>query len=272
MERVDHQFDVFKSLLDLGLVDAAPRVVKFSPDGLKFSKPVDLAIKSEKTTLESERFILHGFYNPIYQNIIWELLTNGVEENDEEGVIHAKITSFSFYSFIRSRRRFLARIISHLRRSFTCLAYSFFRRSPLVDTIDIAVVLVSEFFDENNENNIKHLLAEGFVKGEKGLVKRVNTRHTLELFLQFPGIDRPPYQFQVNQSQLDSVGFLIDYFREVEVRSPANGKVKISKAARKDENESLWILNVHEENQEIQAEAAAGSLHRTSRIFIHHFS
>ena len=271
MERVDHQFDVFKSLLDLGLVDAAPRVVKFSPDGLKFSKPADLTIKFEKTVLDSERYILHGFYSPIYQWIIWDLVTNGVEENDAEGVIHAKITSFSFYSFISSRRRNLARIISHLSHSFACLAYSFFRRSPSVDTIDIAVVLVSKFFDENKENSIKHLLAEGFVKGDKGVLKRVNTRYPLEMSLHFPGIDKKPYQFQVDQSKLDSVGFVIDYFKEIGVRSPANGKLKISKPVRRDENESLWTLNVCEENQEIQAEAAGGSLHRISRIFIHHF-
>ena len=254
VERVDRQFDILKSLLDLGLVHAAPRVVEFSPGGLEFSKPVDLAIKFEKTATDSERFILHGFYNPIYQKIIWELVTNGVEENDEEGVIHAKIISFSLYMFILSTRGKLARIISHLNHSFTCLAYSFFRRSPSKDTIDIAVVLVSEFFDDNKENNIKHLLDERFVKGEKGVLKRVDTDHPLEMCLHFPGIERPPYGFQVDQSLLDSVGFVIDHFKKITVTGPANGEVKISEKNRGDENESLWILNVIEKNEEIQAE------------------
>ena len=271
MERADHQCDVSKSLLGLGLVHAAPRVVKFSPDGLEFSKPVDLTIKLEKTATDSERFILHGFYNPIHQRIIWELVTNGVEENDAKGVIHAKIISFCLYMFILSTGGILAQIISHLNHSFTCLAYSFFRRSQSKDTIDIAVVLVSEFFDENKQNNIKHLLAEGFVKGEKGVLKRVNTDHPLEMCLHFSGIERSPYQFQVDQSLLDSVGFAIDRFKKIAVTAPANGEVKISEKNRGDENESLWILNIIENNEEIQAEVAQGSLkHRVLSFTSYH--
>ena len=187
----DYQYYASKSLLDLGLVDAAPRVFKFSPGGLKFSKPADLTFKFDKTASESERFVLHGFYNPIHQRIIWELLTNGVEENDEEGIIHAKINNFSLYMFILSTRGKLARILSHLNHSFTCLAYSFFRRSPSKDTIDISVVLLSEFVDDEKENDIKqiqHHFEAGFVKGEKGMLKRVNTHRRLEMSLQFPGI------------------------------------------------------------------------------------
>ena len=257
MERVDRQFNVLKSLLDLGLVDGPPRVVKFSPGGLKFSKPVDLKINFGKTATNSERFILHGVYDLTYQRIIWELVTNGVKENDAEGVIHVKISSFSFYMFITSTYKFLARILSHINQSFICLAYSFYRRSLSKDTIDIAVVLVSEFFDENKENNIKHLLAEGFVKGEKGVLKRVDTDHPLEMCLDFPGMERPPYSFQVDQYLLDSVGFVIDYFKEIAVIGPANGEVKISEKKGGDENESLWILSVYEINEEIQAEVAA---------------
>ena len=261
MERVDNQFDVFKSLLDLGLVHAAPRVVKFSPDGLKFSKPVDLTIKFEKTATDSERFILHGFYNPIYQRITWELLTNGVKENDVEGFINVKINSFSFYMFITSTYRFLNRILSHLNQSFICLAYSFYRRSPSMDTIDIAVVLVSEFFDENKENNIKHLLAERFVKGEKGVLKRVNTDHPLEMCLHFPPMKISGYLFQIDQYLLDSVGFVIDHYKKIAVTGPANGEVKISEKKTGGENESLWILNVYEINEKIQAKVAKGSLY-----------
>ena len=268
MEKVDDQFDVLKSLLDLGLVDAAPRVVKFSPDGSKFSKPLDLKIQFTKTATNSERFILHGFYSPTYQRIIWELVTNGVKENDAEGVIHVKINSFSFYMFITSTYRFLTRILSHLNQSFICLAYSFYRRSPSMDTIDIAVVLVSEFFDESKENNIKHLLAEGFVKGEKGVLKRINTDHPLEMCLHFPGMERPPFPFQVDRYLLDSVGFVIDHFKNIAVMGPANGEVKISEKKDGNEYKSLWILNVYEINEEIQAEVAEGSLHKAQYIII----
>ena len=263
MERVDHQFDVLKSLLDLGLVDAPPRVVKFSPDGLKFSKPVDLRIKFEKTAKDSERFILHGFYNPVYQKIIWELVTNGVQENDEKGVIHAKINSFSLYMFFLSTYRFLAQILNYINQSSICQACSFFRRSPSMGTIDIAVALVSELFDENKENNIKHLIAAGFVKGEKGVLKRVDTDCLLEMCLHFPGIETPPYPFEVDQYLVDSVGLVIDHYKKIPVMAPANGEVNIRKTVRRNENESLWILNVYEINQEIQAEIAEGSLHKT---------
>ena len=258
MERVDRQFDILKSLLDLGLVHAAPRVVKFSPDGLKFLKPVDLKIKFEKTLSDSQRFILHGFYNPVYQRISWELVTSGVEVNDVEGVIHVKINSFSLYMFIISTCTFLARILSHINQSFICLAYSFYRRSPPMNTIDIAVVLVSEFFYENEESNIKHLLEEGFVKGEKGVLKRVNTDHPLEMCLHFPGVETPPYPFQIDQSLLDSAGFVIDHFKKIAVMGQAHGEVKISEKQQGDENKSLWILNVHEKNEEIEVKVVQG--------------
>ena len=74
--------------------------------------------------------------------------------------------------------------------------------------------------------------------------------------LHFPGFERPPFPFQIDQPQLDSAGFVID-FKEIAVRSPANGKVKISKTAHLHENEALWILYVHEENEDVQAEVAA---------------
>ena len=216
MERVEHQLDVSKSLLDLGLVDAAPHIVKFSPHNLEFSKPADLTIKFEKTVSDSERFILHGFYNPIYNMMTWEQVTNGVEENDAEGVIHAKIISFSLYMFILSTRGKLARILSHLNHSFTCRAYALYRRLPSMDTIDISVVLLSEFVDEDQENNIEQVrdhFEAGFVKGEKGMLKRVNTRRNHEMRLNFPGMERHPFRFLVDQPQLDSVGFVIDRFR-----------------------------------------------------------
>ena len=270
MERVDHQFDVFKSLLDLGLVDAAPRVLKFSPDGLEFSKPADLTIKFEKIATDSERFILHGFYNPIYQRITWELVTNGVEENESEDVIHVKIISFCLYMFILSTRGKLARILCHLNHSFTCRAYALYRRLPSMDTIDISVVLLSEFLHEDEENNIEQLkdhFEAGFVMGEKGMLKRVNTRCDFEMRLHFPGIEKPPFRFQVDQPQLDSVGFVVDYFKKNAVKCPANGEVKISEMLHCDEKD-LWILYVHEEDEELKAEIGEGSLPKGSCIII----
>ena len=269
----DYQYDdVSKSLLELDLVDVTPRVVKFSPDGLKFLKPVDITVKFEKLASYSRRFMLHGFYNPIYDTIIWELVTNGVEENDEEGVIHAKINSFCFYMFILSTRGRLARILSHLNHSFTCRAYVLHRRVPSMGTLDISVVLLSEFLHEDQENDIEQLrdhFREGFAKGEKGMLKRVHTRHRLEMCLQFREINKPPYPFQIDQPQLDSVGFVIDHFKGIAIESPAIGSVKISEMQNRDENESLWILNVREENEKVKSEQAQGSLHKTLIMYFY---
>ena len=71
----------FKSLLDLGLVDAAPRVYEFSPNALKFVKPADLTFKVGNDTSGCEPFILHGFHNPENQRIVWELVTDGVDRD-----------------------------------------------------------------------------------------------------------------------------------------------------------------------------------------------
>ena len=256
-----------KSLFDLGLVDAPPKVVQFLPTGLKFLKPADLTVRFEKTVSDSECFTLHGFHNDIYQRIVWELVNNVIEEHNVEGVGHVKINSFCFFMFILARRGKLAQILSHLNHSFTCRAYVLYRRPPSMDTIDISVVMLSEFLDEVKESDIKQLkdhFEAGFVQGEKGMLKRVHTRrHDLELCLNFPGIDNTPFYFKVDQPQLDSVGFVIDHFKKIAVKSPAIGTVKISNIRRNVENESLWELNVCEMEERIQSELVIGNLRFT---------
>ena len=258
-----------KSLLDLGLIDAAPRVVEFLPDGLKFLKPADLTIRFQNTVSNTEIFILHCSYNLKYQKTVWELGTTGIEERNVKGVVNTKINGFSFYMFVLATRGMLARILSHLNQSFICRAYALYRRSSTVGAIDISVVILSEFVDENEEEDIKQLkdhLDLGYVKGEKGLLKRVYTDRRLEMSLDFPGVENTPFSFIVDQSQLDSVGFVIDHFHEIVVKSPASGKVKIREVDRSIENESLWRINICEIEEEIRVEVVEGKLKFTSLV------
>ena len=258
-----------KSLLDLRLVVAAPRVVEFLPDGLKFLKPADLTITFQNAVSNAELFVLHGSYNPIYQKTVWELVTNGIEKRNVKGVCNTKINGFCFYMFILATRGMLARILSHLNHSFTCRAYTLYRRPPTVNAIDISVVLLSEFVDENEEADIKQLkdhLKAGYVKGEKGMLKRVYTDRRLEMSLDFPGVENTPFAFIVDQPQLDSVGFVIDHFKGIAVKSPVSGKVKISEVDRNIENESLWRISICEMEEEIKVEVAEGKLKFTSLV------
>ena len=239
-----------KTLLDLSLVDAVPQVVKFLPDGLVFLKPADVEILLErKTDPESEHFILHGSYNHVYEKTVWELVTNGIEENNEEGVINMKINHFSLFTYIKAKRGKLARILGHLNGYFTCCAYSFYRRLPPMDTIDISVVLLSEFVAQKKDKDIEQLkdhFEAGYVKGEKGFLKPVHTNRHLEVMLDFPGIENLPFLFKVRQAQLDSVGFAVDRFKRIAVKNPAIGAVKISEIKSRERKESLWELNVCE--------------------------
>ena len=142
----------------------------------------------------------------------------------------------------------IARILSHLNQSFTCRAYSLYRRLGTSDMIDIAVVLISEFLDDNNEEDIRQLkdhYDEGYTKGERGMLKRVDTDRRLEMFLDFPEVDGTSISFKVDQPQLDSVGFVIDDFKGISVKHPANGRVKVHEVPP-TENRLLWNLNVRE--------------------------
>ncbi len=133
----------------------------------------------------------------------------------------------------------------------------FYRRLPSTDTIDISVVMLSEFLDEDEEYDIKQLkdhFKAGFVQGEKGMLKCVYTCRLLKMCLYFSGTYIPPFVFKVDQPQLDSVGFVIDHFKRIAVKSPASRAVKISDIPRGDKNESLWDLNVCEKKERIQSD------------------
>ncbi len=250
----------FKSLFNLGLVDAAPRVVEFLPDGLKFLKPADLTIRVETTVSDSELCILHGSYNRDYQRTVWELATNDIEDNSTEGIVNMKINGFCFFSYIFAKRGKLARILSHLNHSFTCRACVFYRRQSLMDTIDISVVILSVFDDEDKKESIQKLMERfeaGYVKGDKGMLKRVNTDLSLEMSLDFAGVETTPFLLKIDQYQLDIDGFVIGHFKGIPVKFPASGMVMI-KEKHRVENELLWRLNVHETEQPIRDEVDLG--------------
>ena len=238
----------FKSLLNLGLINAIPRVIECLPDGLKFQKPAWLTVRFETKISDAELFILHGSYNRDLQKIVWKLVPNDVEEKNVNGTVNVQINEFCFYSFILATCSMIGRILSHLNQSFTSRAYSLYRRFGTSDMIDISVVLISEFVDTDNEEDIKQLkdhYDEGYTKGEKGMLKRVDTYRRFEIFLDFPGVESTPISFKVDQPQLDSVGFVIDDFKGIFVKHPANGRVKVHEVPP-TENRLLWNLNVRE--------------------------
>ena len=57
------------------------------------------------------------------------------------------------------------------------------------------------------------------------MLKRVDTDRHFEMSLNFPGVESIPISFKVDQTQLDSVGFVIDDFKAISVKYPANGRV-----------------------------------------------
>ncbi len=266
----DDQNFAFKSLLDLGLVDSAPRVVEFLPDGLKFLKPADLTIRYETPASDSELCVLHGSFNRDYQRTVWELVTNDIEENNAEGIVNMKINGFCFYSYIFAKRGKLAQILSHLNHSFTCRAYALYRRIPSMDMIDISVVLLSQFVGDKEEDieQLQDHFNEGYVKGEKGMLKRVHTDRSFEMSLDFPGVEKTAFAFKVDQAELDSVGFVIDHFKGIPAKSPANGIVKISKVHRSAESKLLWTLRIREMEEEIKMELLPGKRNCTA-IFLY---
>ena len=77
------------------------------------------------------------------------------------------------------------------------------------------------------------------------MLKRVDTYRRFEISLDFPGVESTPISFKVDQPQLDSVGFVIDDFKGISVKHPANGRVKVHEVPP-TENRLLWNLNVRE--------------------------
>ena len=241
----------FKSLLKLGLINAIPQVIECFPDGLKFLKPAWLTVRFETKICDEELFILHGSYNRDFKKTIWKLVSNDVEEKSVDGEVNVQINEFCFYCFISATCSMIARILSHLNQSFTSRAYSLYRRLGTSDMIDISVVLISEFVDTDNEEIIKQLkdhYDEGYTKGERGMLKRVDTDRHFEMFLDFPGVESTSVSFKVDQPQLDSVGFVIDDFKRISVKHPADGSVKVHEVTP-TENRLLWNLSVREIEQ-----------------------
>ena len=236
----------FESLRVLGVIDAAPQIYEISPTGLEFLKPAKLTIRIKEAIPGKEPFILRGYRH--CQRIAWELVTNGVKTNKAKLKI---VNTFSLYTYIFAKRETLARILSHINNSFCCRAYVFYRRSDLMETIDISVVLVSEFVNERDEEKIKKLkyhLDEGYVKGEKGKLKAVDTDRNLEMRLDFPGtrVKTIPYVFKVDLSELDSDGFVVSHFKRIAIENPAGGSVEVYELSS-DENQLLWKLNIEGE-------------------------
>ncbi|XP_028392214.1 uncharacterized protein LOC114516826 [Dendronephthya gigantea] len=270
-----------KSLLDLGLVDAIVRVVELLPDGVKFLKPAVLMIRFEMTVSKAEHFILHGSYNCNCRKTSWEVLNTDIKKDNVKGVLSVKINGCSFYTFILARRGVLARILCHFNDTFVCRAYALYRTKPSIGTIDIAVILVSEFVDDNEEDGIKQLkdhFDRGYLTGEKGGLKRVHTDRDLQISLSFPGLESRHISFKINQAELDSSGYAISSdFLEIGINNPANGKVKISEVF---ENTLLWTLffgNNGERASEARKESAQeerrsardslpGVVHRTTKL------
>ena len=156
-----------------------------------------------------------------------------------DGAVNVEIDELCLYSFISAQRGMIARILSHLNQSFTCRAYSLYRRVPSTDIIDVSVVLISLFVDIRQ---LKDHYDEGYTKGERGMLKRVHTDRRLEMFLDFPGVKSTPISFKVDQLELDSVGFVIDYFKEIFVKHPAIGRVKVHEVSHIEKK--LWNLKV----------------------------
>jgi hypothetical protein len=246
----------FKSLLDVGLIHGASRIVHCFPDGLKFVRPVELEFKFEKPVPSLDNlFVLYGSYNRDNQHIVWELMNDDITDKSTKGFVKIKINGFSCYSWISADRGKLARILCHLNNSFTCRAYAFYRRLPSSNTIDISVVILSKFVDERAEDDIKQLkdhFAAGYIVAEKGMLKRVHTKRLLEISLDFPGLESTPFSFKIDQPELDEDGFVVDHFNGIAVNRPAKGKVRIGDTT--EEHTTLWTLNVLENEEVIENE------------------
>ncbi|XP_046864982.1 uncharacterized protein LOC124459564 [Xenia sp. Carnegie-2017] len=146
-----------------------------------------------------------------------------------------------------------ARLLSHLNHSFDARAYVLYRRLPEMNTLDISVIFISEFVDKKNEKGIVQLAyhcKENFHIGERGMLKRVKTRRTYKICLDFPGREKTFENFKMDEPQLDSSGFVVDCFKGLVMNFPAKGYVNISEINPNDGSEKLiWKLNVCEDDK-----------------------
>jgi hypothetical protein len=260
----DDQNFAFKSssLLNLSTVKATSPIVEFSPDVLDFSKPWPLAIftiKFEKTVSDSELFILGGSYKCDYQKTVKEVSTNYTKNNNPRGVVSSKSNGFCLYSQILSWRGKLTRLLSNFDRPCTVRAHTFNRRLPSKGTVYISC----EFVHEEREEMIEHLkvlFQPGYVDGEKGMLTRVHTDCCPKICVDFAVVERTPFSFKVNKSELDSVGFVVEFFMGISIRSPASGIRKIREVHRNTENTFLWSLDLLQMEEAINVEEACGNL------------
>ncbi|XP_046864979.1 uncharacterized protein LOC124459561 [Xenia sp. Carnegie-2017] len=239
----------FQHLLDLKLVEKVFCVIKCLPNGLTFLKPANLSVRIKTTKLvEEETFVLHGSYSVDMTMIVWRLVTNEVNIDILKGEISMNIEGFSFYSYIRVKLPGLARLLSHLNRSFDARAYVLYRRLPEMNTFDISVIFFSEFVDKKKEKDqLAYHCKENFHIGERGMLKGVKTRRTYKICLDFPEIEKTFEIFKMVESQLDSSGFVVDCFKGLVMNFPAKGYVNISEINPNDGSEKLiWKLNVCE--------------------------
>ena len=247
------------SLQRLGFAVFSQHVFEFLPGGLKFQNPAVLTVRRKRTVLNSELCILHGSYNDHQQKMVWEVVTNDIESDDDKGVLNVKINGFSFYSFILTMRGMLARIQCHFNYSFVCRAYALYRRQRSMRAIDIAVVLVSEFVDVCEEEDIKQLkdhFDRGYCIGEKGRLKRVHTERRLQICVNFLGVECNQVSFEIDRSELDSDGYAINDFAGIALEGPAEGNVEIREVI---EDALLWKLTVCENLQEPAEEKPDGT-------------
>ncbi|XP_028392646.1 ankyrin-1-like [Dendronephthya gigantea] len=244
------------SLQRLRLPVARQRAVELLPRGLKFLKPAVLLIRSKWTVFNSKHFILHGSYNDNQQKMVWNVMTHDINSDEDKEVLIAKINGFSVVSdiFLTIRGMF-ARIQCHYNYSFVCRAYVLYRRQRSMAAIDIAVVLISEFVDVNDEEDIKQLkdhFDEGYLIGEKGSLTRVNTDRRLQICINFLGVESNQDSFKINQILLDSDGYVyaINNISGVALAGPVDGNVEIREEI---EDVLLWKLTVREEETHVQS-------------------
>lgn len=247
------QTSSFNSLHDLRLIDAAPQIYEFTPNRLKFLKPATLTISFKNAISANGPFILHGSHNKRYQKTVWEL----VEARNAEKLANVKIYGFSFYTYIMARCGLLARILSHINNSFMCCAYVLYRKSAsMEESIDISVVIVSEFVYEEKKKKKEELeqlnchIRQGYVKGGEGMsLKPVDTERSLEMCLVFTEGKSTSDPFTIGLRQLDTVGFVVHH-KVVAIENPVSGLVEIYETnSDVDENSLLWKLYLRRQNE-----------------------